>query len=160
MSSLDFWSQRNAQSFDLLAANDKPNRIVVMVPTKTECTATGCGLDRQTLSAKRADCLVCGGAGYTIVWVANSVVGRLQWANVVTLNYQFPSSGIEMGDCVITVDNANYTVLQQVFEDEDAYIIADGKTVRPKSDQTQVIGNIMEEYQIVCNRYTPGSKAN
>jgi hypothetical protein len=150
--SLTFWTAENANSFAEFRGDTS---VYVKVPTETECTA--CGWDPQSQSAVNMQCTVCNGTGKITSWTTYQIMCRLMWTAMMKFAYQFPSSGVEMGDCIITVGQEWKALLDLVLESERSYIIADKKTVRPITQQNQTVPGILKEYEYVCNLFSPNS---
>jgi hypothetical protein len=152
VNSLSFWTQQQAQGFDEYRHT---HVVYARIPTKTDCVASGCGWDELSQSAVNPACLVCGGVGKTLTWVNYNINCRLMWTNQIKFAYPYPTTGTEMGDCVIVVPYEFVGVMDAVMSNELAYIVANDKNVKPKSKQEQYIPGIIREYEYVANLYSP-----
>jgi hypothetical protein len=123
-----------------------------LIPTETTCPT--CGWDAVAQSGTRVDCPTCHGLGKTIVWTKYAVTCRIMWVSTIRFAMPYPSSGIELGDCVITVQHDLTSIMDAVMSDERAYISVNGKTLRPTSKNVQDVPGVVTEYEYVCNLFT------
>ncbi len=119
------------------------------------CTAPGCGWDAYTHSAKRFDCPVCHGIGKVTTWQIFSLRARVNWPAMIQFSYFNPSPGVDLGDVVLTVGQADKASIERIQSLERVYLVVDGKIVRPSTVQKLDVPQIGEEYQVVCHLFTP-----
>jgi hypothetical protein len=79
------------------------------------------------------------------------------WVNKIQFAYPFPTSGTELGDCMITVPYEFVGIMDKVMNSERSYIVANDKTVRPTSKQEQHIPGVLREYEYTCKLFSPES---
>lgn len=135
-----------------------PNRVVVHYAEETDCTATGCGFDSFTQSAKKIDCPTCKGTGKIITWKKQALRARVVWANA-GLRYLFPVPGVEIGDCVLTVTKHDIHIVEETMQNERSYIVVDELKVKPTNITPNVLPGIDGGYFVNCNLTTPATTA-
>lgn len=154
---LDYWNRGNQQSLSAERQADDRSRVVAKYPTKTNCPAADCGWDEFTHSSKKADCTVCKGVGKLITWQTYYIRARVSWTAMLQFSFMVPTPGVELGDVILTIDQMNKGLLDTVYGDPEAYLIVDGKNVRPKTIQVIDVPHIGQEYQVVCNLWEPST---
>lgn len=151
MSALSYWNMDRGA----FQSQMQTSRVFARIPTETNCPASDCGWDEHNQSAKKVDCLICGGEGKLTTWVNYNVLARVLWTGMLRYVYQQPTTGVELGDCILTVSREWLPLIEQVFNNERAYIGVDDKNVRPKTLQSNTLPGIIEEYEFVCYVFTP-----
>ena len=116
-------------------ANKFPTRLSVHVPSRTECTATGCGFDVFTQSGKNPACATCDGAGRVITWSIAYIMCRVSWVDRIRIGVEFwkgvPAG--ETGEVILGCMLRDKALLCTVLEDDMAYILVSEQHVRPFS---------------------------
>jgi len=149
---LSFWTADQAREFNEYRYTD-----VVYARIRIETNCPTCGWDAVSQSATRLDCPTCHGEGKLVTWVKYSLNARLMWSGLINFAYPFPSSGVEMDDCVITVPYEFVPVMDAVMNNERSYLQAGNKIVRPVSQHEHHIPGIVREYFYVCKLFSPES---
>jgi len=149
---LSFWSQKVQNEYDEYR---QPTRVFARIPSETNCTT--CGWDPVNQSAYDMECPTCKGIGKIVSWTTYAVYARLIW-NPLRFAYPFPSSGVELGDCIIVVSREWESIMDAVMNEERAYLQADDHIVRPKFKHEQRIGNLVTEIEYECNLFHPESQ--
>jgi len=147
---LTHWTAEQSKGFDEYRTTEA---VYARIPTETNCPT--CGWDVLSQSAINMGCATCHGIGKITTWVAYAVNCRLMWTSTLKFAYPFPASGVELGDCVITVPQEFVAVMDLVMNNERAYVVANDKTVRPTSLHVQNVQGIVTEYEYVCNIFSP-----
>jgi len=154
---MDFWTRANANTLTSERHADDRSRVAVQMPTETNCPAADCGWDDFQQSAKKADCLTCGGVGKLITWQTYYLRARVSWTALMQLTFLAPTPGVEQGDVLLTIAQQDLYLVELVQKTARAYLIVDAKTVRPVSVSKLDVPHIGEEYQCVCNSFTPST---
>ncbi len=149
---IQFWTRGNSAHLRDTRNADRP-RVAARYPTETDCTATGCGFDDFTGSARKLDCLVCEGTGKITTWQTWQFRARVNWPGMTQFSFFAPTPGVELGDVVLTIAANDKDLMEKVQSTERAYLIVDGKNVRPSQIQKLDVPQIGEEYQVVCHLY-------
>lgn len=150
---LDFFTGMNQSHFENWRLNGAPGRVLCYLPTETECPNTSCGWDSFSQSGKLLGCPVCGGRGKVSTWDTHTLRARVVWGGA-DLRYFQPAPGVEIGDVYLTVVRGDDDLVNQVIANQRAYMIVDGKTVRPSNTSPSVIPNVGEGTLVTCNIYT------
>lgn len=107
----------------------KLTRIEIHVPSYAECAT--CGFDAITASGLDPSCGTCNGRGRIAVDQRGTIRGRVSWIDLQKYNmYQGMPTG-EIGDCSMQIDLRHRALMDQVERTEGAYLVIDGKTVKP-----------------------------
>lgn len=149
--SLSFWNDQGKQFDDYR----NTETVYARIPTETSCTT--CAWDPVAQAGTRLDCPTCNGLGKVITWTRYALNCRLMWTNTVKYAYPFPTTGTELGDCIIAVPQEFVDIVDLVMSKERAYIQANDKKVRPTSKQEQRIPGIVTEFEYVCHLFSPES---
>lgn len=127
--------------------------ITVMIPTVSECTATGCGYNELTQSALNPSCTVCDGRGQIFTWHSGSVIVRSTWGDPARINVRNGIASGEVGDAQIQAHFRDMPLFERVMKTDHAYVLIDGKRLKPYS----ITFNSVESYTTVdvrCNLIT------
>ena len=154
---LDYWAQNLQKSFDDTRRNESAGRVVAMLLTYTACPTVGCGWDPITQSAILTGDPVCKGRGRIETWVRYNLRARVMWVEQAKMDFFVPTPGIMMGQCVLTVGQKEIDVINAVIADQRAYIQVDNRKVKPSSVQQTVVSNMIFEWEVLCNVFTPPS---
>lgn len=152
---LNFWVRDNNALLDESRNRGVTSRVYGYFPSETVCTGPGCGWDSFSQSAKRTGCPVCHGTGKVTTWSSWTFLARVLWTSGIKLNPYAPSTGIELGDMILTVSSHDRAMMERIQGNERAYLQLDGKTIRPSAIQRIDVPTIGEECQVVCNLYSP-----
>ncbi|CAG0947024.1 hypothetical protein ANRL1_03570 [Anaerolineae bacterium] len=150
---LNYWNAMN--QVEIAKTRLIGSRLRAHYPNETNCTATDCGWDEFTQSAKNTGCLTCHGKGKVSHWQTYYFRARVQWHGAVQLSFVAPTSGIEKGDLTLAVATQDKELMERVLVSDRAYITVEDKTVRPTVIQRLDVPTVGEEYQVVCNLYNP-----
>lgn len=110
---------------------DLMNDIVVLYkPDWRECTATGCGFDAKSRSAKNPSCVACEGRGRTAVWATSRIKAIVSWTDVGRPRFGGHVTTGELGDLWFETRLAWHEVLDSIRKSEGAYVLVDDKKLR------------------------------
>jgi len=128
------------------------HRIVVYIPSESECTASGCGHDSFTNSKKRIDCTTCDARGYITTWTIRHLVGRVIQPDPLTFDFRNEFAIAETADLVIFVDKNEQETIERIRQEERAYFDIDGIKYRPTS-MTPIGVAGYHELRVECSTY-------
>ena len=129
------WIKREIETLNM---ND---RIVAWIPSYTDCTASGCGFDPISRSAKNISCTVCNGTGRVASWATSYITCRFAWTDVGRPRYGGFVTTEELGDATFETRLSYRELLYDLRDEENAYVEADGKCLRVMSvDDNRVEG--------------------
>lgn len=129
------------------------NRCIAFFTQETECHGEACGWDEFSQSAKRIDCLVCGGKGKLFSFEQQPFLSVVNWISDRFL-YPAVAPGTELGDVMLGVDESELWIIRRVLESQRSYIQADDKTVRPLSISPNIVPQVGESSLVSCKLYT------
>ena len=105
-------------------------QVAVCIPSQTDCPV--CGWDEFTQSGKDVACTTCNGTGKVTNWRKSRVSARVMWVDEAAPRFGIVTSG-DIGDVWLSVATVFKDLLETVEETDGAYILVDGKTVKPTS---------------------------
>lgn len=112
---------------------DRADRITAHIPRYEDCTASGCGFDQKTRTARNVACPVCSGKGRTETWLHGYFSVRVAWTDVGRPRFGGTVTTEELGDCTVTSRLQNKSLLETVRDSENAYLLVDGRRLRVMS---------------------------
>jgi ribosomal protein L37AE/L43A len=107
------------------------DRVEIFIPSYTDCTV--CGFDAVTRSAKDISCTTCNGTGRTETWATATIRARASWTDVGRPRFGGAVTTEDIGDAWITVRLAHKTLMEDVRDSENAYVLLDGRRLRVTS---------------------------
>lgn len=126
--------RREVQDFQ----RQRTQRVIIYVPSKTNCP--DCGWDEFTQSGKDVACTTCNGTGKVTTWYKSHSSARVMWIDPAAPVWGAMASG-PVGDVWLSVPLEYESLYDKVKDTDDAYILVDGKTVKPISiDPNRVEG--------------------
>jgi len=141
---MDDWLDPNvldAVGGDLAATYRLFSYYRAFIPTRTACTNCG-GVDADG-EPYDITCQYCDG-GYVITWVVQEVRGRIADVALVTQIFVSVTPGITVGDKVLVLPEHDAAVLQEVLDNNEAYLEVEGSNWRPLSVQPSLISEQQE----------------
>ena len=105
-------------------------QVVIFIPSQTDCPV--CGWDEFTQSGKDVACTTCNGTGKVTNWRKSRVSARVMWIDTAAPRWGVVATG-EIGDVWLSVMPVFKEMFETVEETDGAYILVDGKTVKPQS---------------------------
>ena len=130
------------------------DRIVVYIPSETECTEPGCGHDAVTNSKKKTDCLECDARGYVTTWTIRHLMGRVIQPEPLEFDFRNEFAAIETADLVIYIEKHDEDTVKRVRQDERAYFEIDGFQYRPTTITPIGVAGY-HELRVDCSKYEP-----
>lgn len=126
--------RREVQNF----MRQRTQRVSIHIPSKTDCP--DCGFDEFTQSGKDVACTTCKGAGKVTTWHKSHSSARVMWIDPAAPRWGTMASG-PVGDAWLSVPLEYESLYNKVKDTDDAYILVDGKKVKPISiDANRVEG--------------------
>ena len=126
--------RREVQDF----MRQRSQRVIILIPSKTDCP--DCGFDEFTQSGKDVACTTCNGTGKVTTWYSSHSSARVMWIDPAAPVWGRMASG-PVGDVWLSVPLEYESLYDKVKDTDDAYILVDGKTVKPISiDANRVEG--------------------
>lgn len=149
---LDYFTANNNAHLENWRLLGTP-RVYAYLPTEAECTYPGCGWDAFSQSGKLTGCPQCQGRGKLFHWEVSTLRARVVWGNA-NLNYMQPAPGTEIGDVYLGITLADGELMDALIATQRAYLMVDGKRVRPNNTAPNIVPGIGEGILVTCNLYT------
>ena len=124
------------------------SNVVIVVPTMTPCTATGCGPDTSLGGALLPNCETCGGEGYLNTTMRSAVAARIRWWEAPNPAFIL-STGMmsdEIGKFTMVLATSETRLIEQALATIGSYAIIDDRRARMLSwSPNHVIGQTSVE---------------
>jgi len=117
------------------------DRTITYIPTRTVCTHCG-GVD-SIGEPIDTTCQYCDD-GYTWAWTIQELDARVEDIALVSQIFVSITPGIQVGDKLLVMSEADSDLVKAVLDNVDAYLEAGGSRWRPKSVQPSQVGRSKE----------------
>lgn len=117
--------------------------VQIVVPTRTPCTAEGCGPDETLGGALLPNCATCGGIGYLTLNMVSHVMARIRWWESPVPAFVL-STGImtdEIGKFTMVLAVSETRLIERALATQASYAVIDNRRARMLSwSPNHVIG--------------------
>lgn len=124
--------RREVQDFQ----RQRSQRVSIHIPSRTNCP--DCGFDEFTQSGKDVACTTCNGTGKVTTWYVSHSSARVMWIDPAAPVWGTMASG-PVGDVWLSVPLEYEDMYDKVKDTDGAYILIDGRTVKPVSIDANVV---------------------